>query len=385
MEPSIRTAVRTLGELTEDKLSGIGTQTQRLNRRLTKRSKKRLIRSSILAANLLVLAAAVGFVLHSPQNTPVVSNSISSTANPDASGSALDQVSSADIAVYVSQMAGLDETTSVANKADTVNAQLAVTPADDTVVAKPQIVATALKSRLDIQNYVVKTGDTVPSVAAKFGVTSDTIRWSNGIDGDALQVGHGIVISPVSGIIYAVKSGDTPDTLAAKYKANATDIITFNDAEVGGLKVGEQIVIPNGNATPAPVVRAAAALGGGFAFGGGAVYTGSASNNGYDQGYCTWWAAYRRAQIGKPVPSNLGNASTWKVLAQQAGLAVGNTPQAGAVIWFPPTDWYGHVGYVESVNSDGSANISEMNVDGWNHVDYRTIPAAQATQYSYIY
>jgi surface antigen len=223
-------------------------------------------------------------------------------------------------------------------------------------------------------------------VAAKFGITSDTIRWSNGIDGDTLQPGHVIVISPVSGLVYTVKAGDTPDSLAAKYKANAADIIAFNDAEIGGLKVGEQIVIPNGDATPAPVARFAATnLGNGFAFGSSALFTGSATNNGYDIGYCTWWAAYRRAQIGRPVPSNLGNASTWKVLAEQAGMAVGNKPEAGAVIWFPPTDWYGHVGFVESVNSDGSANISEMNVSGWDVVDHRTIPAAQVSAYSYIY
>lgn len=29
---------------------------------------------------------------------------------------------------------------------------------------------------------------------------------------------------------------------------------------------------------------------------------------------------------------------------------------------------YGHVGYVESVNADGSITVSEMNYAGWNRV-----------------
>ncbi len=73
------------------------------------------------------------------------------------------------------------------------------------------------------------------------------------------------------------------------------------------------------------------------------------------------------------------------MLAQRAGLGVGNSPAGGAVIWFPPRDYYGHVGFVESVNADGSVNVSEMNVAGWGRVSYRTIPAEEAGNYSYIY
>src|SRR4029079_4055940 len=101
--------------------------------------------------------------------------------------------------------------------------------------------------------------------------------------------------------------------------------------------------------------------------------------------YCTWWAATRRAQAGRPIPSNLGNASTWKILAQRAGRGVGNAPQAGAVIWTPPRDYYGHVGYVESVDADGTVHVSEMNVMGWGRVSSKTLSAAEAARYGYIY
>jgi surface antigen len=69
-------------------------------------------------------------------------------------------------------------------------------------------------------------------------------------------------------------------------------------------------------------------------------------------------------------------------IAPSDGLGVGRVPQAGAVIWFPGAD---HVGFVESVSADGSAYISEMHVQGYNIVTYRTIPASGVGNYYYIY
>jgi surface antigen len=150
------------------------------------------------------------------------------------------------------------------------------------------------------------------------------------------------------------------------------------------LKVGERIIIPDGlqpvqrTYTPNTGIYSGAA----FAWGGfSPVYGG----NGYDYGYCTWYAAIRRAQIGRPVPSNLGNASSWKILAQRAGLGVGNAPAAGAVIWTPPRDYYGHVGFVERVDPDGTVHVTEMNTVGWGVVSSKTLTPEQAAGYGYIY
>ncbi|RTK95363.1 LysM peptidoglycan-binding domain-containing protein [Candidatus Saccharibacteria bacterium] len=334
-----------------------------------------------------MLVGVAAFILKTPSSGPSSANNIANAGSESVTATgALDQLSSADIAVQVAIMTKLYQAPSVANHADTMNAQLAVTPADDTVIAKPQVVATALKSYKDIQTYVTVEGDNIPNVAAKFGITSETVRWSNGLQGDNLSPGMSLVISPVNGIVYTVKDGDTIDTIASKYRANKDQIIADNDAEAGGLRVGQRILIRDGSEAPVviPRVATAATYGAGFAWGGGnAVYQGGA--NGYDYGYCTWWAANRRAQIGRPVPSNLGNASTWLTLAQRAGFATGSVPQAGAVIWTRPYDWYGHVGFVESVNDDGSANISEMNVAGWGVVSRKTLSAAEAANYLYIY
>lgn len=319
----------------------------------------------------------------SPSSGSVDQQGVLTFSAPDTEvANPLDQLSSADIAVHVAKVAHLEETTSVVNKADTVNAQMTVTPADTTVAAKPQVVATALKSRKDIQTYVAKEGDTVSAIAAKFSVTSDSVRWSNSLTGENVAAGRELYIPPVSGVVYVVKAGDTPETLAAKYHANRDQIVVFNDAEVSGLPVGQRIVIPDGVQSQPNRSNDLLRYGNNFAWGGGApVYNGG----GYDYGYCTYWAALRRSQIGRPVPSNLGNASTWKVLASRAGLGVGGAPQPGAVIWTPPRDYYGHVGFVESVNPDGSVNISEMNTAGWGRVSHKTLSPADAARYSYIY
>ncbi len=352
---------------------------------MPKQSRRRIVRYSLLSANVALLLTVTGFVVLGRQTTngnvtgagAAALGSSSEAVNP------LDQLSSADIAVHISRAARLDEAQAVVNKADTVNAQQAVSSANQSIVTKPQVVSEGLKSRKDIQTYVAVAGDTVSSVAAQFGVTSDTIRWSNGISGEALTAGKALTVSPVNGLIYNVKAGDTADSLAAKYHSNKDLIIAMNDAEIGGLPIGQNIIIPGGS--PATVTTAVARTTpslGGFAWGGySAVYGG----NGYDYGYCTYYAAVKRAQIGRPVPSNLGNASTWKLLAQRAGLGVGGQPTAGAIIWSPPRDYYGHVGFVDSVDADGTVHVSEMNVAGWGRVSTKTLSPEQAAGYSYIY
>jgi surface antigen len=89
----------------------------------------------------------------------------------------------------------------------------------------------------------------------------------------------------------------------------------------------------------------------------------------------------KRAMAGNPVPSNLGNASSWGYLAASYGLSVGTTPQVGAAV-VTSTSGAGHVAYVEAVNGDGTITISEMNHEGWNVSDTRTIAAGR---YTYIY
>lgn len=115
-----------------------------------------------------------------------------------------------------------------------------------------------------------------------------------------------------------------------------------------------------------------------------------ASLNGGYFGQCTYYVFNRMAQVGTPIGhSMMGNAAEWPSYARSYGYSVSNSPSAGSAIVFQqglagadPT--YGHVGFVEAVNADGSLYISEMNVRGLNVISYRTISASVAARATYI-
>ena len=115
----------------------------------------------------------------------------------------------------------------------------------------------------------------------------------------------------------------------------------------------------------------------------------AALNGGYF-GQCTYYMYNRFAQLGSPIrTTGLGNAAEWPANAAAAGYGVSSTPRAGTAIVFQrgvggADPVYGHVGFVERVNADGSLFISEMNVQGVNVISTRTIPAGVAAQATYI-
>jgi surface antigen len=100
----------------------------------------------------------------------------------------------------------------------------------------------------------------------------------------------------------------------------------------------------------------------------------NSGGNSYVWGQCTWHVKNKRPDL----PNNLGNGGSWVANAASYGFSTGTTPRAGAVGEQP-----GHVVYVESVNADGTVNISEMNyAGGVGVVHTRTVAASTFT---YIY
>lgn len=326
--------------------------------------RQKAVRYSLISFNALLLIGATFLVFENtssgqPGNSAVALSSVQEQSDDEETINPLDQLSSADIAVNLARVADMPQKTAVTNQADSMNAELAVASASEAdVVAKPQVISTIFKSRKDIKTYKVVQGDTVSSIATKFGVTSDSVRWSNAISGETVRVGDVLQVPPVSGIVYTVVNGDTPDSLATKFKASKEKIIAYNDAEIAGLKAGEKILIPDGQ-QPAPVVvaRVSSYYAAGFSFGSGAIY----GYNGYDYGYCTWYVANRVS-----VPSNWGNANTWDDLAGRSGWVVSTVPRAGAIA---QTDRgsLGHVAVVDAVSEDGTQiKYSDMNgLAGW--------------------
>lgn len=338
-------------------------------------TQRRTIRYAILVGNFLLLAGIISFVLYGSGGAAPNAQASLASANAAATNNPLDQLSSADIAANLSRVANMPEATAVTNQADTVSAELAVS-ANDSLVSKPQIIATDLKSRRDIKEYIVLEGDTVTSIAAKFNVTSDSIRWSNNLTGDTVTPGAHLSIPPLNGIVYTVVAGDTPQSLASKYSASADQITAFNDAEISGLKPGEKIIIPNGQVQTTVYSARRTTSSGSYAFGSSAIY----GYNGYDWGNCTWYVASRIS-----VPTNWGNANTWDNLAPMSGWTVSSVPRPGAIAQSDRGS-FGHVAYVEAVSDDGTQiKYSDMNgLAGFARVGYSGwVPASSFPHYIY--
>jgi N-acetylmuramoyl-L-alanine amidase len=334
---------------------------------LNNKSRKKYLRYGVIGGNILLLLTVGLFVVFNRSASQTVRASTLNGAVATASSAVkpLDTLSSAQIALTAAQMTDLPELAAIHNQADSDSLLLSVVPTDSSALAKPQIVSTAQKSKQDIIHYVSQPGDSLDSLSAKFGISTDSIRWSNGISG-AIPAGTKLVIPPVNGIVYTVKAGDTPAGLASKYQADAGQIISLNDAEINGLALGEQIIIPNGRI-------AVAAVSYGF-------FVASYGGNGYDYGWCTYYAASRVA-----IPNNWGNANTWDNYARLSGWTVSSRPIAGAIAQ-TDSGFGGHVAYVEAVSPDGAMiKYSDMNgIAGWGRVGYSGwVPSTYFPHYIY--
>jgi len=110
----------------------------------------------------------------------------------------------------------------------------------------------------EIRDYGVKDGDTLSSLAEKFDVSIDSIKWANeSVDFKKLKVGTTVKIPPVTGVVYKVKPGDTIYSIAKKFQTSEQSIVdwpfnTFSDDETFALVAGQSLVIPDGIMPDAP-------------------------------------------------------------------------------------------------------------------------------------
>ncbi len=107
------------------------------------------------------------------------------------------------------------------------------------------------KPRDKIVNYTVARGDTISTIAKKFGISEDTIKWENNLKNDNITVGDNLKILPVTGIAYKVARGDSIYTIAKKFDTNAQQIVNFpfNDfanPETFSLVEGQILIVPEG-------------------------------------------------------------------------------------------------------------------------------------------
>lgn len=242
--------------------------------------------------------------------------------------------------------------------------------------------------------YVVKSGDTLSSIAKSFGVSKDTILYENKLTENAvLKIGQKLTILPFTGVSHKITYGDTLLGLSIKYDVDVDEIKEYNLIRGDVLRYGETLIIPTTKVPKYTVTVASNNSSSSTSSAGTKVTsvtsglypqvpqvegTGTLKAHSFPYGQCTWYVATRRF-----VPWS-GHAKSWLVNAQKYGYEIGTTPAVGAIVVTKENALYGHVAYVEDV-TDKYILISEMNYKGWGIVNQRQIPINDYRIVGYIY
>ncbi len=119
------------------------------------------------------------------------------------------------------------------------------------IAAQPYIdtpTSGSVAPRSKTETYVVQDGDTISSIAQKYGVHVGTILWNNNLtDRQYIRPGDSLRIPPASGMLATIKAGDTLEKLATRYGADAGEIATYNHLSNDQLALGHEIMIPGGS------------------------------------------------------------------------------------------------------------------------------------------
>ncbi|MDD3302027.1 MAG: LysM peptidoglycan-binding domain-containing protein [Candidatus Gracilibacteria bacterium] len=256
----------------------------------------------------------------------------------------------------------------------------------------------------EIVTYEIKYGDSIASIASKYGVSRNSIFWANDFtEKTIIHPGQKIKIPPVSGLIHIVKKGDTISSLAKKYdilegKILAQNLLSSSDP----IRVGDEIVIPGGiKKVEVPVVTKKLLTSNKTTSKGkttsktATTYSKSVyvdddgdyslvkrtAKRSFARGNCTRFVAqYKNVTWG-------GNAKNWLANARSSGVETGSSPTVGAIVVFSGKGYnpvYGHVGIVTSVKSD-SIIVKDMNYRALNEVTTRKVSKNDGAIIGYIY
>jgi murein DD-endopeptidase MepM/ murein hydrolase activator NlpD len=108
------------------------------------------------------------------------------------------------------------------------------------------------RPRLEVITHTVQPGDTVFGIADTYGISPETILWSNGdleLNPDMLSIGQDLAILPLSGVYHKVEKGDTLEGLAKKFKVESSAIADYplNNLQAPyTLATAQMLVIPGG-------------------------------------------------------------------------------------------------------------------------------------------
>ncbi len=123
----------------------------------------------------------------------------------------------------------------------------------DQDVSTPE--ATTAVARTEIIEYEIQSGDTVSSIAQRFGLKTNTILWANNLSSFSLiRPGNTLKILPTDGVLHTVKRGENLSYLAQRYSVSSQEIANYNNVRADSLAVNQDLIIPGASRvrTPAP-------------------------------------------------------------------------------------------------------------------------------------
>ena len=110
--------------------------------------------------------------------------------------------------------------------------------------------------------YVVKSGDNLYSIARKYNTTVDELKRLNNLSSNVLSIGQVLKIPSSSESsntgttnTYVVKSGDSLYSIARKYNTTVDEIKRLNNLTSNVLSIGQVLKIPSGSSTNTYVVK----------------------------------------------------------------------------------------------------------------------------------
>jgi cell wall-associated NlpC family hydrolase len=109
--------------------------------------------------------------------------------------------------------------------------------------------------------HTVEEGETVRMLAAKYGISPETLMAANGIrNPDLLQVGQDLTILPTDGVLYTLRQGESIEKVAERFSVDAGDIVRANmlGPNPDLVQPGTTLVVPG--ADPALSHRASTAV-----------------------------------------------------------------------------------------------------------------------------
>lgn len=106
---------------------------------------------------------------------------------------------------------------------------------------------------IDSNYYTVKSGDSLWSISKKFGITVDKLKNANNLSSNLLSVGQNLIIpgkeAQATSDEYVVKKGDTLYSIARKYNTSVDNLKSINNITTDSLAIGQIIKLPSTSST----------------------------------------------------------------------------------------------------------------------------------------